>query len=49
MKRKRKKQWLDAIEVAAFVLQAVKFGMDLWEKRQQTPVRSKRKTARPTI
>ncbi len=35
MKKKEKQQWLDALTIAAFVMQAAELGMALWEKRKK--------------
>jgi hypothetical protein len=30
-RRQRKKQWMDALAVMAFVIEAIEFGIRLWE------------------
>ncbi len=32
--KKQKQRWIDVLAVAAFVLQAVEFGLEVWDKRK---------------
>ena len=35
-KKRQKEQWMEALAIAAFVLQIVEFGLEVWDKRKQS-------------
>jgi hypothetical protein len=42
MKKKKKKQLMEALALVAFILQAAEFGVQVWDKLRRTPERRTR-------